>query len=424
MSALKSIIEANKAGQQAGIYSVCSAQPLVLRAALRHAARQRAPLLIEATANQVNQHGGYTGMTPADFIAFVKSLAQSEGVAEAQLLFGGDHLGPVAWKHLTAEQAMAEAEAMVRAYVEAGFCKIHLDASMACHQEQTPLADEVIAARAARLCRAAEAAKAPGQQLCYVIGTEVPAPGGVSSLEEGLQITPVAAIKHTISAHKQAFAAEGLGEEVWQRVIALVVQPGVEFGNAGVHQYDDALTKEQSRFIREQPNLVFEAHSTDYQLPEHYAQLVAGHFAILKVGPQLTFALREGLFALDHIEVLLVPAAKHSGLRALCEQKMLSEPKYWQSFYTDPALRDWQLGFSYSDRIRYYWPELSLTIDKLLANLANPIPEPLISQYLPLAYPAVVRGELPATAIELVLHHIGLVLSRYASACQPAAIEG
>ncbi len=212
MSALKSIIEANKAGQQAGIYSVCSAQPLVLRAALRHAARQRGPLLIEATANQVNQHGGYTGMTPADFIAFVKSMAQSEGVAEAQLLFGGDHLGPVAWKHLTAEQAMAEAEAMVRAYVEAGFCKIHLDASMACHQEQTPLADEVIAARAARLCRAAEAAKAPGQQLCYVIGTEVPAPGGVSSLEEGLQVTPVAAMNTPLAPTNRPLPPKGLGQ--------------------------------------------------------------------------------------------------------------------------------------------------------------------------------------------------------------------
>ncbi|QSX31205.1 class II D-tagatose-bisphosphate aldolase, non-catalytic subunit [Shewanella cyperi] len=422
MSLLKAIMAANKRGERKGIFAVCSAQPLVLRAALRHAAANRAPLLIEATANQVNQHGGYTGMTPADFIVFVRELAEAEGLPASQLIFGGDHLGPVAWKHLGPEAAMAEAEALVRACVLAGFDKIHLDASMACEGEQEPLGDALIAGRAARLCRAAEEA-ANGRELCYVIGTEVPPPGGVASLA-ALEVTPVPAMEETVAAHKRAFAAEGLAEEVWNKVIALVVQPGVEFGHSQVHQYQPRLTREQQGFIRHQSGLVFEAHSTDYQLPEHYGELVADHFAILKVGPELTFALREALFALDHIEELLVPVVKRAGLKAMCMDKMLAQPKYWQSFYTDPQLRDWQLGFSYSDRIRYYWPELALTIDKLLANLKEPIPLPLISQYLPLQYPRVLRGLLPATGLELVLDHISLVLGRYADACQLSAKQG
>jgi D-tagatose-1,6-bisphosphate aldolase subunit GatZ/KbaZ len=415
MSVLKSIIDANKRGEQKGIFAVCSAQVLVLRAALRHAAQSGSPLLIEATANQVNQHGGYTGMTAKDFIAFVYGLADTEGLAREQLVFGGDHLGPVAWKHLPPEAAMAEAEALVRSFVEAGFEKIHLDTSMACHGEQEPLGDALIAKRAARLCKVAEDA-ANGRAISYVVGTEVPPPGGVASLH-ALEVTPVPAIETTVSAHQQAFLAAGLDESVWQRVIALVVQPGVEFGHSDVHQYDSSLLERQRRFIRSQPNLVYEAHSTDYQLPEHYPALVADHFAILKVGPALTFALREALFALDHIEALLVPVCERAGLRALCEDKMLSDPGFWRSFYTDPHEREWQLGFSYSDRIRYYWPELSLAIDKLLQNLSKPIPLPLISQYLPLQYPKVLRGQLPAIALELVLDHITQVLEPYASAC-------
>ncbi|MEI8600266.1 class II D-tagatose-bisphosphate aldolase, non-catalytic subunit [Shewanella sp. PP-Sp27a-2] len=157
MSVINTIIDANKAGQQAGIFAVCSAQPLVLQAALLQAKANSTPLLIEATANQVNQFGGYTGMKPKDFIDFVKSLAFELGVNQSQLLFGGDHLGPVVWCKQNAGAAMQLAETLIAEYVEAGFTKIHLDTSMACIDDVVPLTDEVIAERAARLCAVAEA---------------------------------------------------------------------------------------------------------------------------------------------------------------------------------------------------------------------------------------------------------------------------
>jgi len=98
-----------KAGQAVGIYSVCSAQPLVLKAAMLRAKADKSLLLIEATANQVNQFGGYTGQTPADFIQTVRQQAAELGLAEPQLMFGGDHLGPVVWRKEPAEQAMQKA---------------------------------------------------------------------------------------------------------------------------------------------------------------------------------------------------------------------------------------------------------------------------------------------------------------------------
>lgn len=422
MSALSQILQQNKQGRGTGIYSVCSAQPLVLTAALRRAKADQSVLLIEATANQVNQFGGYTGMLPADFIAYVRQLADAEGVAQQQLIFGGDHLGPVVWCKEPAEQAMLKAEQLIAVFVQAGFSKIHLDTSMACADDPAALSDEVIASRAARLCKVAEQHRLPDQQLCYVIGTEVPAPGGVTELEHELAATPVQAVQHTLNTHKAAFAAAGLGPEVWQKVIAVVVQPGVEFDNSKVHLFDVSASQALSACIQTEPGLVYEAHSTDYQLPEQLKALVQGHFAILKVGPGLTFALREALFALSFIEDELLAPEQSSQLRQRCKALMQQQPAYWQKFYTE-AQQQWQLLYSFSDRIRYYWPEAELqqATETLFSNLSMPLPLPLVSQFLPASYQALLRGTVQNNAKDLVIHHIDQVLATYAKACALAA---
>lgn len=427
MQQLRSRLAANKAGQQQGIYSVCSAHPLVIKAALRQARQDQSQLLIEATANQVNQYGGYTGMKPADFIAFVTQLAVEEGVDSEQLLFGGDHLGPVCWQQDSAEVAMQKSEALIASYVAAGFSKIHLDTSMGCADDPENLPDEVIAKRAARLCQVAEQTAAEhgfAGQLLYVVGTEVPPPGGVSELESSLQVTAVDDVETTISVHQEAFSQQGLSDEVWSRVIAVVVQPGVEFDNDRVHPFEPVKASALSQFIQQQPGLVYEAHSTDYQTASAYQHLVRGHFAILKVGPQLTFALREALFALAHIEQHLVPAEQCSNVIQVCLDRMNQQPDYWQRFYLAKGqeLRFLQL-FSYSDRIRYYWPqpELQHAVRQLFDNLAGQqIPQPLLHQYLPQHALPEVSAERQASAEDRVIQHIQRVVKRYAQACGTA----
>ncbi|MDH4353931.1 MAG: class II D-tagatose-bisphosphate aldolase, non-catalytic subunit, partial [Actinomycetota bacterium] len=119
-------------GRALGITSVCSAHPVVLDEAVRHGAAGDYVVLIEATCNQVNQDGGYTGLQPADFRRQVEALAAARGLPADRLVLGGDHLGPNPWKHLPAETAMAKSEELVRAFVTAGFSKIHLDTSVGC----------------------------------------------------------------------------------------------------------------------------------------------------------------------------------------------------------------------------------------------------------------------------------------------------
>ena len=125
-----------------GIYSLCSAHPTVIDCALKEARAAGAPLLIEATSNQVNQFGGYTGMTPDDFRGFVQGIARRVDFPAERLWLGGDHLGPNAWRKEPAETAMEKSEVLIRQYVTAGFRKIHLDCSMACADDPEPVPED------------------------------------------------------------------------------------------------------------------------------------------------------------------------------------------------------------------------------------------------------------------------------------------
>ncbi|HCR3763219.1 tagatose-bisphosphate aldolase subunit KbaZ [Citrobacter freundii] len=423
MKHLTKMVEQHKRGKANGIYAVCSAHPIVLEAAIRYAHANHTPLLIEATSNQVDQFGGYTGMTPADFRSFVCRLSDSLDFSQDMLILGGDHLGPNRWQNLPAEQAMANADDLIKSYVAAGFKKIHLDCSMSCANDPVPLTDEIVAERAARLAKVAEEtcmAHFGESDLVYVIGTEVPVPGGAHETLTDLAVTTPDAARATLQAHYHAFEKHGL-EGIWPRIIALVVQPGVEFDHTHIIDYQPQKAVALSKMVEDYDTLVFEAHSTDYQTPQSLRQLVIDHFAILKVGPALTFALREALFSLAAIEEELLPAKACSGLRHVLESVMLDRPEYWQSHYHgDGNARRLARGYSYSDRVRYYWPDSQIdeAFERLVRNLADdPIPLPLISQYLPLQYVKVREGDLSATPRELIINHIQDILQQYHCAC-------
>ena len=422
MQAIVNLIARHKAGEVCGIYSVCSAHPLVIEATFGHALRHDASFaLIEATSNQVNQYGGYTGMTPEIFRDYVLAIADRVGLPRSRVLLGGDHLGPNAWTGLDAETAMARAEQMIADYVAAGFRKIHLDCSMSCADDPVPLSEAVIAGRAARLCAASETAwiSAGGDPPVYVIGTEVPVPGGAAEELETLTVTAPEAARATIDAHRRLFTEAGL-DRAWNRVVGLVVQPGVEFDHRKVVDYQPDAAVTLSRSIVDQPHMLFEAHSTDYQQREALASLVRDHFAILKVGPGLTFALREALWALDAIERDWL-GERASGLRAGMMELMRANPEHWERYYhSSGSALDFDLQYSLSDRIRYYWPsaEAQASTAEMFANLAAyPAPLPLVSQYLPSAYAAIRRGQADAAQpASMVLAHITTVLDDYHAA--------
>lgn len=388
---LLSLAATRRTGRALGITSVCSAHPVVIEAALRHGLTTDRPVLIEATCNQVNQDGGYTGMTPAAYRDFVLSIAARVGFPADRLLLGGDHLGPNPWKHLPPDQAMEKAAAMVAAYAAAGFGKLHLDTSMGCLGEPAALPDQVTADRAAHLAAIAEQAWHGPHAPVYVIGTEVPVPGGAADGLDHLLITLPEAVAATHSIHRAAFDRAGQAG-AFARVIALVVQPGVEFGHDDVIHYARDKARALSSALDALPGLVFEAHSTDYQTGPALCHLVEDGFAILKVGPWLTFALREALYGLDAIADVLDGHEPRHRLMLAMEAAMQAAPAHWVRYCHGDAAALWQQRhFGYSDRIRYYWPEpaAQAAVEGLRHRLAGrAIPETLMRQFLPALPPA------------------------------------
>ena len=424
---LQDIIRRNRSSDAVGVYAVCSAHPDVIAAAARQARANDSVLHVESTSSQVNQFGGYTRQNPEQFASFVRAAAAEAGLPENRVLLGGDHLGPFPWRREPAALAMEKAHALVRKCVLARYQKIHLDASMACADDPKTGPDErTVAERAAALCDTAERAfgelASNSPPLLYVVGTEVPAPGGESRAEESIAVTTTEHVRSTLEAFRQAFEKHGL-QGAWERVIGLVVQPGVEFGENNVFDYDRGKTKALSNALPASPLLVYEAHSTDYQLPSSLKNMVEDHFAILKVGPELTFAFREAIFALSAIEteILQGKAGSLSRVREALESAMLRNPIYWRDYYHgDENQLRLSRYYSYSDRCRYYWPdvEAKAQIDLLIGNLTQfPPPLTLISQYLPVEYNAIRAGRLQASAANIVRHHIQMVLHKYATAC-------
>jgi len=426
---LREVLSRNRAQSVGGICAVCSSHPAVIDAAIRQALESGLLLEIESTANQVNQFGGYTGQTPSEFAAVVTERAARLGLPRERLLLGGDHLGPYPWRREPATTAMGYGRHLVKDCVLAGYGKIHLDASAACAGDGgAGLAPEIIAQRNAALCQTAEDAwsqlPAGAPAPLYVVGTEVPAPGGETAAGHPPPPTSPGDVQATLEAHRAAFSARGV-QAAWERVIGLVVQPGVEFGEDVVFDYDRRKSRLLSQALPPRP-IVYEAHSTDYQLERALREMVVDHFAILKVGPWLTYAFREAVFALTGIEREWIgpkSGVRLSRVRETLEAAMLGDPQHWRPYHSgdEEALRFARV-YSLSDRCRYYWhqPSVQNEIALLLGNLTErPAPLTLVSQYMSAQHAALRAGRLAYQPALLIDHHIRGVLRQYDAACSP-----
>lgn len=432
------IIEDTLGGNSVGLVSVCSSHPMVVKAAIQQCKVHNSLLLIESTSNQVDQFGGYSGMTPKKFQSYIMELATREKFDLSHVILGGDHLGPNRWKTLPAIKAMSFAHDQIAAYVEAGYQKIHIDASMALaddhHQGYPSVSEEMVAERTAQLCKTAEQVYSNLKECIstaplYVIGTEVPVPGGeIQDTTNTIVATTPEQALNTIELTRKAFYRLHL-EEAWERVIGLVVQPGVDFGNDWVYSPQVEPIQMLSRaLVSSGHHLAYEAHSTDYQRENSLRLLVDNHFAFLKVGPALSFALRETLYALENIEKNIYHNARGvilSKLQATMEQIMNEDPKYWETYCGNSQLQYSLKHFGLSDRTRYYLYHQSLisSVNVLFRNLKNQhIPIGLLRQFLPSLSEKIEGGVVGFNNPETIVHEaIGQVLAVYYRATKSSA---
>lgn len=426
---LKKIVELQKQGKNVGIYSVCSANGYVIEAALKRGMSDGSCVLIESTANQCDQNGGYTGMKPADFKRFVLDIAEKNGFDKDRIFLGGDHLGPLTFAYKDESEAMADAEELIRHYVGAGFTKIHIDTSMKLNSDDpnARLSDEIIAGRGARLAQVAEETYRKLLQSdpdaippVYIIGSEVPIPGGaVGGEDNGVQVTKVEDFRNTVQTFEKAFQAAGLDDEVWNRVIGVVVQPGVEEKDSGCTEYDRDKAKELTESIKDFPTLIFEGHSTDYQTKIKLRELIEDGVGILKVGPGLTFAMREAMFALENIEreLLYGTDTEPSRFAETLDAAMLKDDKHWKKHYQGTELEiRLKRKYSFSDRCRYYMPvpDVEKASERLISNLRTTgVPLNLLSQFMPIQYTKVREGLLENDPVALIEDRITNTIDEY-----------
>jgi len=422
---LFNLAKKRQAGLLSGIPSFCCSNRFVIEAIFEQSKRFDDKVLIEATSNQVNQFGGYIGMKPADFRDYIYRIADKVGYNKSNIILGGDHLGPQPWQNLPESTAIEYSKELVRQCVLAGFTKIHLDTSMrvADDDRNMPLSNQTIAHRGAILMKTCEEAFT---ELCqqqpdavhpvFIIGSEVPIPGGAQQ-EEKMHVTSQEDFADTIEAYKKEFEQFGIAD-LFKYVIAVVVQPGVEFGDGDVHKYNRMDAYSLTQKLKEYPDLVFEGHSTDYQSAHNLREMVEDGIAILKVGPALTFAARRGLFALAKMEDELIDdATSRSHFIQVLDDVMVENPKDWKKYYhgTDKEIA-LARKYSYSDRCRYYMGDARVqkAIDTLMNNLKGvDIPMGMLEQYMPIQFIKVRDGKLAKTPEVLVKDCVLVVIEDY-----------
>lgn len=406
-----------------GITSICTANSLVIETVMKKAKENASLLLLEATSNQVNQFGGYTGMVPKDFIKACHTIAHRIGLPQEQILFGGDHLGPNPWKKEEAVLAMEKACELVRSYVTAGFRKIHLDCSMPLKDDRY-FSVELASQRAAQLAKVAEEAyqtlpsSHKGPPPCYVVGTEVPPPGGSEEEDLRVLVTKKEDLKEMIRQTKESFYARDL-EEAYARIVAVVVQPGVEFSDTQIHTYDRGAFASLKDYLPSLSGLVFEGHSTDYQSKSALRELMEDGVRIQKVGPALTFALRSALFSLCFLASALW--GEETTLIKAYGEAMDEKEEYYLPYYEHLPHKERRIARLYGllDRPRYYYDtkKVQQERERLLGKLQGiRIPLGLFDQFFPSYYERAKEGQGVFHPRELLMDCVARVVEGYEEA--------
>ena len=130
--------------------------------------------------------------------------------------------------------------------------------------------------------------------ICYVIGTEVPIPGGETETIDSLQVTSPERLDRTIETHMQAFKEKNL-QAALSRIVSVVVQPGVDFSHTAVTQYSKSSAKKLIDQLSKYKDITFEAHSTDYQQTTGLANLVADHSPFPEGGARTNICSKRGV---------------------------------------------------------------------------------------------------------------------------------
>ena len=272
------------------IFAACPNSPTVIRASLRAAKRNNAPIYFAATLNQIDCDGGYTGMTQEDFVRTVRFETERVNFT-GDVIIAIDHGGP--WlkdkqrtEKWSVEDAMNGVKKSFEAAVLAGYDLIHVDPTVDINVPKGQIIDiHVVAARTVELIAHVEKFRkehgiAP---ISYEVGTEE-VHGGLAD---------ETTFDTFISDLKNGLMVAGL-PDVWPCFI--VGKVGTDLDTT---IFDGEVARRLTSKVRPLGSYIKGHYTDDVANPEEYPLCGMG---AANVGPEFTISEYRALCELEQLE--------------------------------------------------------------------------------------------------------------------------
>ena len=279
-----------KTGVPRTIFAACPNSPTVIRASLRAAKRNNAPIYFAATLNQIDCDGGYTGMTQEDFVRTVRFETERVNFT-GDVIVAIDHGGP--WlkdkqrtEKWSVKDAMDGVKKSFEAAVLAGYDLIHVDPTVDINVPKGEIIDiHVVAARTVELIAHTEKFRkehgiAP---ISYEVGTEE-VHGGLAD---------ETTFDTFISELKKGLMVAGL-PDVWPCFI--VGKVGTDLDTT---IFDGEVAKRLTSKVRPLGSYIKGHYTDDVANPEEYPLCGMG---AANVGPEFTMSEYRALCELEELE--------------------------------------------------------------------------------------------------------------------------
>jgi len=355
--------------------SFCTANFNVIKILIIFAKHHNLPILLESTSNQVNQFGGYTGLTPKEFYKKISKLKKKIKINKKQVMIGADHLGPLPWKKFNSKVALKNAKTLIKKCIALKYDKIHIDSTIICKDDKS-LNLNFIRSRSEEIFNTVP--KKNIKDVFFVFGSEVPFAGGGNNSKP--KPSKLNNIKTDYSLYNSVLKNLNINKK---NKFSLVIEPGMAFSNSKVILPKLEKFRKRLSFSKKN-NFSYEAHSTDYQKLKTLKKLVKNNFRFLKVGPELTFYFYQAIKKMEEIEHMY--CNKKSNIEYELINAMQRDDKYWKDYYkgTKNKIKFLKLN-SYLDRMRYYWDskKVKKSMNKLIKNI-NTIPTEVFKKTLKL----------------------------------------
>lgn len=352
------------------IFAACPNSLAVIKASLRAAKRNNAPIKFAATLNQVDIDGGYTHLTQDEFVKTIREQARIINF-NGSVIIAVDHGGP--WlkdihktEKWSLEKSMNWVKKSFEAAVDAGYDLIHVDPTVDITIKKGELINiDVVAERTIELIVHTEKyRKSKGfKKISYEVGTEE-VHGGLADMDT---------FNRFLTLLKQGLKENDLNN-VWPCFV--VGKVGTDLHTT---TFDPVVAKQLVEAAKPYGSYIKGHYSDNVENPEDYPKAGMG---AANVGPEFTEREYDGLMELTQIEQQLFEdnkLAKVSNIKqAIWDavinsnrwQKWLQPGENASDFYeNEPSRQTWLVKTC----SRYIWenPKVLVARNKMLENVQN-----------------------------------------------------